>query len=89
MPKLIKVVLFGLLFLGFFMLWMASIQLGFGINNIARFTAGEDEVAWGVPLLILLLSPLLFRPFSRALDRWDARMKEANHNRSEQEKNGH
>jgi len=82
---MIKFALFGLLYLAFFLLWMVSIQIGFGIDDITRFTIGEEEVAWGVPLLVLLISPLLFRPFSRALDRWDARMKDAHRHRSEHE----
>jgi len=69
MPTFIKVGLFGFCFIGFFFLWMAMIQTGFGVNNISLFSDGEKEIAWGVPLLILILSPLLFRPFSSLLDR--------------------
>ncbi|MDQ6976018.1 MAG: hypothetical protein Q9M22_05560 [Mariprofundaceae bacterium] len=74
MPTFVKVALFGFCFLGLFFLWMALIQTGFGVNNIAMFSKGEKEIAWGVPLLLLILSPLLFRPFSKILDHWTAGM---------------
>jgi len=70
MPTFVKVVLFGLFFCGFFLFWMATIQSGFGVKNLSLLTTNESRVAWGVPLVLMLLSPLAYIPFSKIIDRW-------------------
>lgn len=77
MPKLVKLVVYGLLYTAFFLVWMVSIQIFFGINDISKFDRDQNLVAWGVPFLVLLISPLLYRAFGRRMDAWNESMKEA------------
>ncbi|MDQ6979751.1 MAG: hypothetical protein Q9M09_06165 [Mariprofundaceae bacterium] len=70
MPTFVKVFLFIIFFVGFFLIWMVAVQAEFNVPNIGLLTTNENRIAWGVPLLLILISPLAYIPFSKTLDRW-------------------